>query len=75
MKIKAPFTDDQVKHLNEYQNNDRFHPFTCGTVGCIESLVATNAGWVCPRDDYTQDWAWDFMAKPLPPEHKQEQTK
>lgn len=28
-KIQAPFTDDQVKSLNEYQRSRVFHPFTC----------------------------------------------
>ncbi len=28
-QIKAPFTDEQVKALNEYQDKGRFHPFTC----------------------------------------------
>lgn len=26
--IKAPFTEDQVKKLNEYQRSGKFHPFT-----------------------------------------------
>lgn len=25
-------------------------------------LVATEAGWTCPTCDYTQDWAWSWMA-------------
>lgn len=29
------------------------------------TLVATEAGWVCPNCDYTQDWAWEFMAEPF----------
>ena len=28
-KINAPFTDEQVKNLNDYQTKGRFHPFTC----------------------------------------------
>lgn len=28
-QIKAPFTDEQVKALNEFQKKGRFHPFTC----------------------------------------------
>ena len=27
--IKAPFTEEQVKILNEYQKSGNFHPFTC----------------------------------------------
>ena len=28
-KIKAPFTKEQVEKLNEYQEQGKFHPFTC----------------------------------------------
>ena len=28
-EINAPFNDEQVKALNEFQNAGRFHPFTC----------------------------------------------
>lgn len=28
-QIKAPFTDEQVKALNEFQHHGRVHPFTC----------------------------------------------
>jgi len=70
--IKAPFTDEQVIKLNEYQHAGKFHPFTgipkdmgsrrdCPDAECL--LKATNAGWVCPCGDYTQDWAWEFMTK------------
>jgi hypothetical protein len=29
-QIKAPFTEEQVNNLNLFQQNTRFHPFTCG---------------------------------------------
>ena len=28
-KIQTPFTSDQVESLNKYQDEGRFHPFTC----------------------------------------------
>lgn len=28
-KITAPFTEEQVKNLNDYQKSGEFHPFTC----------------------------------------------
>ena len=28
-KILVPFTEEQVKRLNEYQQSGIFHPFTC----------------------------------------------
>jgi hypothetical protein len=67
MTIKAPFTDEQVKNLNEFQNSGIFHPFTCPRKHADEgdtNLVATKEGWFCPHPGcvYTQDWAHDFMA-------------
>ena len=75
-QIKAPFTPEQVKALNEFQESGMFHPFTCGSAErCVETvkvgkdefevsttLKATKDGWICPNCSYTQDWAWDFMA-------------
>jgi len=73
--IKAPFTPEQVERLNWYQTKSGWHPFTCGTIGCQETvnieghppfkvsttLIATEQGWKCPKCDYTQDWAHSFM--------------
>lgn len=61
MKISAPWTDDQVKSLNEYQQCDRVHPFT-GRLG--EPLIATKSGWISPNDPFrcvVQTWAHPFM--------------
>lgn len=69
MKVEAPFTDLQVKNLNDYQATDMHHPFTCPieTVHTSDGkLVATPEGWVCKECSYTQDWAHDFMTQPLP---------
>lgn len=65
--MKAPWTDEQVKSLNEYQHSAPFHPFTCGKRDGHQSdgvLIATNDGWTCPEPgcDYTQDWCHDDMA-------------
>lgn len=75
--VRAPWTDEQVAALNDWQTSGRFHPFTCCTegTGCRDrlgtdnnerALAATNNGWVCPTCDYTQDWAHDFMFEPIP---------
>lgn len=73
----APFTPDQVESLNGYQQSGLMHPFTCADVVHDDTddevfadpvlLVATEAGWVCPREDcdYTQGWAHDWMANGL----------
>lgn len=63
-QIKAPWTEEQVQRLNEWQQDSRFHPFTCGKCGKV--LTATPNGWICGSCDYTQDWAHDFMACPPP---------
>src|ERR1022692_2872373 len=71
--IKAPWTPEQVKALNEYQEGGWFHPFTCGGDNRNKkhldgegALVAAVYGWVCPYCDYEQDWAYEFMTQPAP---------
>lgn len=67
--LNAPFSVQDVEILNNYQNSGMVHPFTCGKrddhVG-DDVLIATTNGWVCPHPgcDYTQNWAWSFMADP-----------
>lgn len=69
----APWTAEQVTHLNAFQRSGRMHPFTCGQRDQHPNsegvLVATEAGWHCPAMgcDYQQDWAHTFMAAPLAP--------
>jgi hypothetical protein len=75
--MKAPWTEEQVTKLNDFQKNRSYHPFTCGgdrgdeahrihaTINGEEDwgiLIATKDGWVCPVCDYKQDWALDWMA-------------
>ena len=70
-RIQAPFTEDQVKRLNEYQRDGRSHPYTCGGNRSDEAhrryakehgaldygiLVATVDGGVCPVCNYRQSW-------------------
>jgi len=59
--IYAPFTTEQVKSLNDFQQSGYFHPFTCGNENCRADLIATEFGWVCPACEYTQKWAHEFM--------------
>lgn len=66
---RAPWTDEEVRRLNEHQKNERFHPFTCGSGRRTDKdhldgegvLVATNQGWMCPYCDYRQDWCYQTM--------------
>jgi len=41
-EIKAPFTDEQVKSLNEFQKKGRFHPFTCCSPSNIKECKRRN---------------------------------
>lgn len=60
--VSAPFTTEQVDHLNEFQRSGYMHPFTCGTPNCpVGVLTATENGWVCGGCDHTQQWAHSFM--------------
>lgn len=66
-QVFAPFTDDQVKSLNAYQESRAFHPFTgrneLAPNGQDDVLIATPEGWTSRYDpDYSQNWAWAWMA-------------
>jgi len=68
----APWTQEQVDRLNEFQRSGKFHPFTCGGNRTDEKhldgegvLVATVNGWMCPYCDYRQDWVHQFMLEPV----------
>lgn len=59
-QVNAPWTNEQVQNLKEFQIVQPLHPFTCGCKHGI-LLKPTNAGWVCPECGSTQNWAWDIM--------------
>jgi hypothetical protein len=65
-QIRAPFTDEQVRMLNSFQEAGLFHPFTCpedhGPDDAARRLVAHPEGWRCPTCTYAQTWAHAFMA-------------
>lgn len=54
--IKAPWTKEQVKILQKYQDNWNVHPYTCE---CGESLVPALEGWECEACQYKQDWFYE----------------
>jgi hypothetical protein len=65
--VEAPFTEDQINSLNEFQKSRVMHPFTGGNEllpGNEEDiLVAKEDGWISLNDpDYHQNWAWSWMA-------------
>lgn len=61
MKKEAPFTEDEIASLNEYQDSGYMHPFTC-VCGGHTNLVATKDGWICNKCAYKQNWCHNFMA-------------
>lgn len=61
MTKKAPFTDEEIASLNEYQESGWGHPYTCGN-GDQEILVATTDGWICKKCAYTQKWCHKWTA-------------
>ena len=62
---KAPFTQQEVDSLNNWQKLGYVHPFTCGNDSSHRPLLATTDGWICQDCDYTQDWAHEFMLKDI----------
>jgi hypothetical protein len=65
---EAPWTEEEVQKLNEFQKDGRFHPFTCGGdrkdryhLDGEGILVATTQGWMCPFCDYKQNWCHQVM--------------
>lgn len=38
-KTESPFTPEQVESLNNYQNEGKFHPFTCANDGDQEHIL------------------------------------
>lgn len=68
-QIIAPFTAQQCEKLNQWQQRNDVHPFTCPNRGDGKHtdgggiLIAGPRGWVCPYCDYEQTWAHGFMAQ------------
>lgn len=64
--VEAPFSDEQVSAINEYQKNPSLHPLTCcGHNGCERddrNLLAQTNCLVCPCGQYKQNWVHTFIA-------------
>lgn len=57
-RVEAPWSQDQVNSLNEYQDAGCFHPFTHES----KNLIATTDGWVVAiGEPVIQTWAHQFM--------------
>lgn len=57
--IYAPYTEEQVARLREWQASDFVHPFTCCHVG----MNVEQHGFVCLKCGNIQTWCHDFMAE------------
>jgi len=83
MRVEAPWTEEQVANLCEWQRGGFVHPFTCPEHGGIAVpdgasdvhwfevlLLPTRTGWVCSDRscDYTQSWAHGYMVMRACPE-------
>lgn len=64
---KAPWSEEEIKKLNDYQQSGMGHPYTCdrshkecevheGDYLKDGILIATKEGWVCPCGKYKQNW-------------------
>lgn len=65
-KALAPWTDEQVRALHDWQDCGWVHEFTCRDG---HKLVPTRNGWICSQRfcHHRQNWALDFMLKGPPP--------
>ena len=61
--IKAPWTLEQVKNLEDYQNNGKVHQFTGkDSKGKKVNLIPTVDGWIAePNGIIIQNWCHHFM--------------
>ena len=55
----SPFTDEEVRILKLWQENDYLHPYTC-ICGGDEVLEVTNDCLKCSKCGYEQNWVHDF---------------
>ena len=35
--LNAPFTEEEVEKINKFQNNIKYHPYTCGSPDWIDN--------------------------------------
>ena len=62
----TPWTPEEVKSLQQYQDDGFAHPYTCicdGDNGHHPNLIPTIDGWMCPKCDYKQDWFHSMALK------------
>jgi len=62
----APFDDEQIKKINDFQSNGKYHPMSCcegnspycerKILGHGGILIAERSCLRCPCGEYTQNW-------------------
>ncbi len=60
--LKAPFTEDQVKAITEYQQESPWHQYTCYTDSQHPTLVASTDGLICNECGHVQNWVFASTA-------------
>ena len=63
--MKAPFTKEQVKRIQAWQENQYTHSFTCGAEDCRMDLHVDKNGLYCGFCGYEQDWIHDIIANSI----------
>lgn len=58
-KSLAPWTEEEVATINEYQKSNLFLPFVCSA---MHTLVATRDGLFCPQcSSFSLDWTYPWV--------------
>jgi hypothetical protein len=70
----APWTEDEVRNLEDWQSCPWVHAYTCGHCRDADplcddehALVPTVYGWRCPTCDMRQNWCMALMVNGPPP--------
>jgi len=58
--VYAPWTDEEVANLENWQKIGIVHPYTCV---CGKILKPYRYGWHCNSCNYIQRWCHDFSLK------------
>lgn len=59
IRVKAPWSEEQIAELKKWQASKEVHPFTSAEHAV---LLPSKEGWVAKEGGpVVEDWAWDFM--------------
>jgi len=58
--VYAPFTEDQVNSLTDYQTEELLPPYICTRHHGNNKLRATDHGLVCDTCHHIQNWAHEM---------------